>query len=51
MGPKKPTQTKKRKTGASTSGTSRTYDSSKFLGPEQQARFHELSGRTIWPEK
>ncbi|MCI44360.1 hypothetical protein A2U01_0065599, partial [Trifolium medium] len=51
MTPKIPSSTKKLKTTASTSGTSRAYDRARFLGPDQQDRFRELEKRKIWSEK
>ncbi|GAU51860.1 hypothetical protein TSUD_416440 [Trifolium subterraneum] len=52
MAPKKSSGpgTKKRKTSGSARG-SRSYDALRFLGPDQQARFAELQGRTVWPER
>jgi hypothetical protein len=51
MAPKKPSSTKRQKIGASTSGTQRGYDATRFLGRDQQARFHDLEKRKIWAEK
>ncbi|MCI54834.1 hypothetical protein A2U01_0076084, partial [Trifolium medium] len=51
MAPKKPTGTKKLKTGASTSRAAQPFDSDRFSCPVQFERYKALQRRKIWAGK
>ncbi|MCH94928.1 hypothetical protein A2U01_0015899, partial [Trifolium medium] len=53
MAPKKPfgSTSKKRKTDANTSCAAHPFDDTRFIGPDQFARYRTLEKRKIWAEK
>src|SRR4051812_34995178 len=51
MASKRTVASKKQKTTAGTSRTQQSYDQTRFLGQQNEERYHELADRTIWYER